>query len=175
MSQLDFTAALGRLLSDSGLRRKFSADPGDAIRRLGAGPEEASSMLALDPSELEAQARTLLRKRLGEVRRLLPRTFARVGSSAEALFREHAESFWPQGHRRHVEDALRFTRFLAEREVRGLCRAEVNVLRFRLGGGRFSLHPVGDLFVKGRGRRALQILVRKADRSVAQFALYLGL
>ena len=165
----DATTVLGRLLADAGLRAELRRDPDGLARSLDADPAE---LRGLDPEGLEAQAETLFEKRVHEAGKLLPVTMARLGEEATPLFRQHAERFWPQGHRRHAEDAAAFGRFLEDRQL-PRCRSELNRLRFALGTRRVSAGFVQDAWVDGRPRCALQILYRRRG-GVRSLALYLG-
>jgi hypothetical protein len=156
----DLTRAIARLLVDEELRR----DPVAAAERLGI-PELAR----LDPAQLEAQARTLLRKRFHEVRKLVPQTIANLGPQAACRFEEFAHGFWPTGHRRHLQDALRFCEALGSQAN----RAETHRVRFALGPGRMALYVVSDLLLLGRRRRALQILFR--GRRIREWAVFFRL
>lgn len=165
----DLTTVLGRMLADPALRAEWRRDPAAAARTLDADP---AALAELDPDGLEHQAETLVEKRFHEVGKLLPRTVAMLGGAAGAVFRQHAASFWPEGHRRHAEDAAAFGKWL---EARGLPRSEseLNRLRFAMGGGRLSLRVVADAWAGGRARRALQVLYRRRG-AVRSLALYLG-
>jgi hypothetical protein len=165
----DAVTVLGRLLADAALRAELRRDPDALARMLGADPAE---LRGLDPAGLEAQAETLLVKRFHEVGKLLPLTMAGLGEGAKALFREHAGRGWPQGHRRHAEDAAAFGRFLEERTL-PRSRSELSRLRFAVGPRRLSLSFVRDAWVGGRPRPALQILYRRGG-AVRSLALYLG-
>jgi len=165
----DATTVLGRLLADPGLRAELRRDPDALAKTLDADPAE---LRGLDPAGLEAQAETLLEKRFHEAGKLLPATMAGLGDEATPLFRQHAERLWPQGHRRHAEDAAAFGRFLEERKL-PRCRSELNRLRFALGPRRFSVAFVPDARAGGRRRAALQILYRRCG-AVHSLALYLG-
>jgi hypothetical protein len=166
----DLTTVLGRLLSDPSLRAAWRRDPEATARRLDAEPETAA---ALDAVDLEHQAETLVEKRFHEVSRLLPRTLAILGGGAAAAFREHAAGFWPEGHRRHAEDASAFGRMLEQRRLPH-SPSELHRLRFMLAGRRFSAAFVPDAWVGGRPRRALQVLYRRRG-ALRSFALYFGL
>jgi hypothetical protein len=165
----DATSVLGRLLADPALRAELRRDPGALARTLDVDPAELEG---LDPAGLDAQAETLLEKRFHEAGKLLPRTMAGLGAEAKPLFRSHAERSWPQGQRRHAQDAAAFGRFLEERRL-PRCRSELNRLRFALGHGRLSFGFVRDAWVGGRSRSALQILYRGRS-GVRSLALYLG-
>jgi hypothetical protein len=165
----DAVTVLGRLLADSALRAELRRDPEALARTLDADPAE---LRALDPAGLEAQAETLLEKRFHEAGKLLPATMAGLGELAKPLFREHAEGIWPQGHRRHAEDAAAFGRFLEERKL-PRCRSELKRLCFTLGPENWSISFVPDAWAGGRRRAALQILCRRPS-GVRSLALYLG-
>ena len=162
----DLTTVLGRLLSDPALRAEFRRDPEATARLLDA------DLSGLDPAELEHQAETLVVKRFSEVSKILPCTIALLGGDAERVFRAHAALFWPEGHRRHAEDAAAFGRFLEEREL-PFRRSELNRLRFAIGRGRVAFRFVPDAWVGGRARRALQVLYRRRG-AVRSVAIYLG-
>lgn len=162
----DLTVVLGRLLSDPVLRAEFRRDPEATARALDV------DLAGIDPEELEHQARTLVDKRFHEVAALLPRTMDALGPDAARLFREHADGFWPKGHRRHAEDAVAFGRWLEARRL-PRSRSEANRLRFALSGGRWSLGFVNDAWVGGRARSALQLLFRRRG-AVRSVAIYLG-
>jgi len=165
----EFTTVLGRLLADPALRAELRGDPDALARRLDADPE---ALRALDAGELERQADTLVDKRFHEVEKLLPATIAGLGDAAARVFGEHAARSWPEGHRRHAEDAAAFGAFLEGRHL-PRCRAELNRLRFAMGRKRFSFRFVPDARIGGRARRALQILYRRRGE-VRSLALYLG-
>ena len=170
---MELTNALGRLLSDRFLREIFRRDPQEAARRLNLDPQDGEALRTLDPDGLDAQAQTLLNKRCWEVSRLIPRTFKTLGKDARRRFLVYAESYWPVGHKRHIDDALTFCRRLMEEDISAVCRAEYNWLRFLLDGGLFAVRFAPDLYAKGRRFRAIQILYRGLDWFPRQGALLL--
>ena len=107
---MELTNALGRLLSDRSLREIFRRDPQEAARRLDLDPQDGEALRSVDAAGLDAQAQTLLNKRCWEVSRLIPRTFKTLGNDARRRFLDFAESYWPVGHKKHVDDALGFCR-----------------------------------------------------------------
>src|SRR3954471_5305162 len=123
----DLTTALGALLADPALRQTLRRNLSEVALRLQI-PE--ADLLALNAEDLETQAESLVDKRRSEVFKRLPRTVALLGDRASGLFREHAEGFWPEGHRRHAVDAARFGSALVERGL-PLCRSEWNRVRFQ--------------------------------------------
>lgn len=175
MAELDLTTALARLLSDASLREAYRQDRRGTAARLAVRPADRSGFLSLDPSLLDRQADTLLNKRLHEVRRLLPDTFTRVGAEAPSLFRAYAQTRWPVGHMRHVDDAVAFCRHLLANGTGKVNRAELNRLRFVLRRQRLAVHLVPDLITAGRPRPGVQLLYRPRGQSPRQFVLTLDL
>jgi len=166
----DLTIVLGRLLSDAALRETLRRDPEAASAILGVG---AATLRELDPDGLERQALGLIDKRLHEVAKRLPRTVAGLGARSARLFREHAAGPWPEGHDRHLKDAAAFGAFL-ERRGLPVCRSELNRIRFACGRMPISIRLARDVWVAGRSRWAVQVLIRRAA-GVRSLAFYLGL
>ncbi len=162
----DLTLALGRLLADPSLRETLRRDAVEASRILDV------DLRGIDADGLDRQADALLEKRVHEVSKRLPRTFALLEKGAERIFRKYAVFSWPQGHDRHLCDAVAFAAFLAERDL-PRCRAEANRLHFLLGNSRLAFRYAPDAWVGGRSRKALQLLVRFGT-SVRSFAIYFG-
>jgi len=175
LGEVDFTTALGRLLRDPKLRAAFRRDPHAAAARLGIRDSDREAVAALDADGVEAQARTLLEKRLHEVATLLPLTFARLGPEGSRRFLEHAQAEWPEGHTRHLEDAASFGGLLEVGGDRRLCRAELNRVRFALGRSRFSVRAVRGVPLGGRFRLAVQVLWQSRTRTPKERFLYLAL
>ena len=170
---MELTEALGALLTDAQLRTRLGEDPQGLAEALGLAGQDRAALLALDRGGLEAQARTLLSKRLHEVRQLLPRTFAALGPAGNERFLAYAGTCWPTGHQRHLDDALAFAQRLVDEGQPGSCRAELNRLRFLRQGRRWTCHLVPDARARGRARPGLQLLYRRGER-VVERALTLG-
>ena len=172
---MHLTQALSRLLSERGLREAFRADPRAAASQLQIDPAERPTFVALDPDALDLQAEGLLHKRLREVRALLPETFASLGEDGDDAFLDYAESYWPQGHRRHQDDASRFGACLRTTPSgrAAISEREWNALRFGQGRAPIALHVVRRVWLGGRHRRALQVLWRRRQRTQQTF-FYLG-
>jgi hypothetical protein len=137
----DLTSALTRLLSDRALRRRFAGDRAEVALELGLTGDDAAMLIAIEPAALDSQARTLIGKRRGEVARIAPRTWTRLGARRIEIFNDYTSSHWPAGHRRHPEDALAFLRFLADR---GLPHDPVEKIRIetRLSSKRYGVRIV---------------------------------
>jgi hypothetical protein len=108
---------LARLSTDAALRGRFAEDPAGVAAEFGLSPEGAASLAGLPFGQLEDFARSLVRKRRGEVESLLPLTFRAVETAqVAAWFTRHARSYVPLGIKKHRDDAVAFAGFLA-REV----------------------------------------------------------
>lgn len=168
----EWTNMIGRLLTDATLRRRLRKNPEEAAEALALTPDQVGPLATLDWDALEVQAGTLIRKRCHEVSKLMPRTMGRLGDDAFAWFHEHADSYWPRGHRRHMMDATAFGQFLLTRHA-AVCRSELNRTAFAAYGKLFRIHWVSDAIVNGRYRRAIQLLYRRR-RGPHELFIYLG-
>lgn len=171
---VDLTSALARVLSDASLRSDFARDPANVADTLGVAEPHRTAFCSLRAEQLEAQARVLIGKRFRAVGILLPRTFARLGEDARPLFEAHAASFWPTGHRRHIEDAEAFGNFVAARNPAFADVVELNRLRFLNRNARVRFHFAGVRVPGPRPRRAVQLLYRTSSHDVRSWLLYLG-
>ena len=157
LRETDFTTALGRLLSDAETRAAFAADSGAVALQLGVRAADYGAFTRLAPAGLEAQAQVLLRKRWRAAAALLPATVALLGSTASALFFEHALTRWAASA---AEDAHEFCQWLRERRHE-LCEREAWRARFAARREGMALNIVS---VRPSGRLALQVLVRRHRR-----------
>ncbi len=171
---IDWVTAQARLLSDSTLRAEFQNDPGGVANQLGIPIEEQPDFLKLDPAQLEAQANGLITKRMQEVRQLLPLTFENLGNRGEKLFLDYAESYWPEGHHRHLLDAIQFASHLRSKRAKTLCETEVNFLKFIQQPKVMRLHLALHRRNGMRSRPGLQILFT-LRKCVIQHFFYLRL
>lgn len=175
MSQIDFTTALARLLSDRALRAQFAKDPDQALDAIDVVDGDRSALLAVDVTGLCAQAESLLDKRCHEASAWIPSTWGMLGDSAAALFREYANRAWPACHPRPIIDATAFCRWLQHQRHATVCEAEVNRLEFRAGARRWMMGVVRNICIGGRTRSALQILYRGRRRTPGEVVLYMAL
>jgi glucan biosynthesis protein len=114
---VDLTTAIGRLLSDAGLRTVFRGSPNVAAEMINLDTKDVAMFIQLDISQIEDQAATLLNKRWNEVRSLIPKTVQDLGEEAHDLFMFYANQNWPEGHRRHPLDAFQFLQFLIGNKI----------------------------------------------------------
>lgn len=106
---------LARLYTDATFRERFLADPQRGSEELGLAPEDIPRLMQLSSAQVRYFARSLYRKRLGVVQKLLPATSRATGPRFETFFKEFAETVTPAGPKKHREDALAFARFLQQR------------------------------------------------------------
>ncbi len=169
MHTIDLTTALGRLLRDGARRDSFRADAANTAEEFNLRPEDRAAFLTLSPSELEAQADVLLRKRLDCVKRLAPNLCAKLSGALWPRFREYARNQW---HEDKTRDALFFCEHVARDDFELLSRTELNRLQFLTSDSKIRVHFVRDLrFGNGR-RRGIQILRRSRKRSVGETWFY---
>src|ERR1043166_5133871 len=174
MDRIDFTTALGRLLRDGVLRDAFAASAAVVVADLGVSESDRQTLAALKVEDLEFQARVLLRKRFESVRRLIPATCASLGEQAWPCFHAYARTFWPDGPRAEIVDAASFCKQLSRTDPNAVCRSEVNRLEFARSKRRLAVAWVSNLFIEGRSRRGLQILLRHSGGVCREFCLYLA-
>ena len=162
---------MARLLTDSKLREAFREDGESVADRIDLRDNDRAAFVSLEPDQLEQQAIGLVNKRREEVARLIPVTWQRLGPSSSALFRAFAESFWPESHRRHAEDAVAFADFLNDKSVDVLYQPELNWQRFQLANRRLQVCWVRDYLINEKPHRAIQLMYRWRERTYLRFLL----
>ncbi|MFQ5734273.1 MAG: hypothetical protein ACE5KM_20235, partial [Planctomycetaceae bacterium] len=83
--------------------------------RLGLSDGDLDVLRNLDAEELQRQADCYIHKRYYEMAELIPASLGLIGRGARRLFRQYATDNWPEGHRRHLNDAIEFVRFAGRR------------------------------------------------------------
>lgn len=174
MNQLDVVNALGQLLHDQRLLKRFIEDRESVIAELGITKDQSAFFLNLKDTQLKTQADSLVRKRWGEVAELIPNTWVRLGKKAILRFNQYAdEAEWPDGHRRHFLDADQFCEFLRRQAPAGYLKSEHHWIKFLCHPKRISVRFVNDFIVKGKKRFAIQCCYRHRGRPRFK-AFYLG-
>ena len=172
-------AVLSRLYTDTDFRKLFSLDPQAALKTIGLEGEDALQIATVKPQQLRFFARSLIRKRLGEVKKLLPLTRHALGEVFDPLFRSYAANNRLESGKAHQKDAVRFCRFVHEQARAELSRVPwgMDALRFeaahlestirgRYFSAKFFHYPVqagaGTITVAGplRKRATLAIWLR---------------
>lgn len=132
------TELLALLLSDRQHRLQLKQRPEQFRRQLGLDEVLFAFACQIDPDQLETQAQALVAKRFREAGCCLPNTLRSGAEDYRELFQEYASSNWPQGHDRHMRDALSFADHLRRHKKHHDCR-ERNRLAFCLNARRFQI------------------------------------
>ena len=174
MSQLDAVNALGQLLHDQQLLKRFMENRESVIEELAITQDQSAFFLNLDGEQLKTQADSLVHKRRGEVAELIPNTWHRLGEKAIYSFNQYvAESKWPDGHRRHFLDASQFCEFLRLQASPSYLNSEHHWIKFLCHPKRISVRFVSDFIVRGKKRFAIQCCYRYRGRPRSK-VFYLG-
>ncbi len=115
MALADVQAVVARLFTEAPFRASFFDNPVAVGRASGLDPAEAQALSELSRSEVDGFAATLRRKRVADVRSVLPLTARALGAAFGDLARPAVAS--AAGPGRHRDDA----RAVVER-LRGLAR-----------------------------------------------------
>jgi len=109
-------ALLARLYTDCRFRNRFLEDPECVASEAGITVEESQRLAQECSDQVTGFARSLIAKRLNEVRPLLPRTVRALGAERfRELFLIHATEFQPVGINKPREDAVGFAKWLERR------------------------------------------------------------
>lgn len=135
---------LARLYTDPEFRAAFSSDPAGIGRDAGLSPEDLTAIATISSSDIDAFSESLFRKRLNEVKKLLPITMRVIGGDLDDHFRRFSTTFNATGAHKHLDDALEFSRFLRSASdilspARDAARFEGNKLEFFRGNRWFLL------------------------------------
>lgn len=103
---------LARFYTDATLRNRFIADPEAVAREFGLDSHQSSEFAQLSARQVSFFADSLIRKRLGEVCKLLPLTRTALGIRFDSLFRRFAQCHRLHMPKLHQSDAIAFCAFL---------------------------------------------------------------
>ncbi|AFZ59544.1 hypothetical protein H6G54_14005 [Anabaena cylindrica FACHB-243] len=112
MGLLETQQILAQLYTNSDLRERFFTNPNIVGLELGLSVDETQQLAQLFVKDVNNFANSLKWKRLGEVRELLPRTVKVLGKNFNSLFWRYAETYLPQGIKKHRDDAIAFADFI---------------------------------------------------------------
>lgn len=107
----DTQALLGRLYTNSIFRKEFITDKKEFYQKYKLLPETISFMEAISIPQLTFFAEGLLKKRIHEVRALLPLSAKLIGKSFNEFFFEFCDHYTPCGIHKHQEDAIHFVNY----------------------------------------------------------------
>jgi hypothetical protein len=173
MSLLNVQNFLARIYTDETLRRQFTFAPERIGKENNLSANEIAELAAILPVEINFFADSLRWKRLREVEKLLPLTRQVLKERFEILFSEFTNQFLPESTKKHLEDAIEFTRFLQSKEVspvwaKDLAKFERAKLEFNAHGKNF-IFKTFDYDVKEmlyQGIKAQSEIKRKRTFSV---------
>lgn len=171
MRPLDFTTALGLLLSDGMLRDDFNANPHIVLARLNLRKNDYDAFSKLSPDDLEFQAKILIRKRFVIVQNIVPETFRILGGEAWQQFHAYARANRKTPEQTAHQDAECFCRYLLQIKATCLFKAELNRLRFILSKSRFAIHAIRHK----QGKHAVQLFLRFGKHHFREVIFYFGL
>lgn len=127
---------LARLYADGGFREEFLADPQEIGRRHALADDEIAEIASILPESLNFFAESLTAKRLHEAKKLLPVLSRVLGDAFREAFVAFAAGFNPQTIKKHLEDAVEFSRFVERTD--GFSKTAKNTAKFERTGLSFS-------------------------------------
>lgn len=121
MSLLDQQNFLARLFTDEKFRHDFRADPEKSGKANGLDAADILFIKAISEKDLNFFADSLFHKRLNEVEKLLPLSADAFGKKKfRAAFKEFSNVFLPSFVKKHLEDAIEYTKYLLGKgEIQG--------------------------------------------------------
>jgi hypothetical protein len=162
-----------RLLASRDMRSLLRNDRVELARRLHLSATEADAIACLNPDDLDRQARGLVDKRWQEVGKLMPRTVRRLGSEGKSVFEIYADTYWPEGHRRHLLDASAFLVYMRRSRSPSPDAEECARIRFSAGPGRLAVRFHKRIARGSRSGPGVQFLWRRGR--VFECFVYLAL
>lgn len=122
MGLLETQNFLARIYTDENLRREFLSAPEKIGHENDLSVAETGEIIEIFPDEINAFAESLIWKRLREVEKILPLTRHVLAKDFTALFRQYSSTFNPQSVKKHLEDAVMFSRFIERQAVSGIAK-----------------------------------------------------
>lgn len=166
MGLKEFQNVMARLATERAYRECFAAEAAVEGKKAGLTGEEVEQLVELLPSAIPQFSRSLLRKRQGEVRELLPASAAALGDLFWALFEEFGSDHPTHGRQRRRDDALEFADWLLSREslpptdvplreILEFERCDLAVWTMKRGiRALFFRHDLGEMLIKLRNGEA---------------------
>ncbi len=110
--ELALQSILAQLYTNAELRSRFFTNPEIVGAQLKLNSTQIQQLSQLSAPDVNLFATSLKRKRLGEVRELLPRSAEALNKDFSKLFWQYAETYNPQGIKKHLDDAKSFATYL---------------------------------------------------------------
>jgi hypothetical protein len=124
-------AILSRLYTNSIFRKEFIADKKNFYQKHTFSSEMISFFEALSIPQLTFFAEGLLKKRMHEVRSLLPLSVKLIGKAFTEFFFKFCDQYAPTGIHKHQEDAIHFVEyFLAQLNNAGIDQLTHSVMLY---------------------------------------------
>lgn len=154
---------LARLYTDTNLRNLFFVDSQAAGEKFGLERDEAREITKLSARQVSFFADSLIRKRFGEVAKLLPLTRSALGGMFETLFRSYAQTNRLKMIKPYQKDAIGFCAFLEVAAKTELAKVSwgMDALRFE------TAHVKAVVLGRSFSIRLLRYPVHSMLRSVA--------
>ncbi|BAY88815.1 MULTISPECIES: hypothetical protein [unclassified Tolypothrix] len=105
---------LAQLYTNTEFRNSFFANPKVVGAELGLSDAEIENLSQLATAQVNLFANSLKWKRLNLLSKLLPRTAIALGKNFKTLFWRYAETYIPQGIKKHRQDAIAFADFITQ-------------------------------------------------------------
>ncbi|BAY97644.1 hypothetical protein NIES37_15880 [Tolypothrix tenuis PCC 7101] len=105
---------LAQLYTNTEFRNSFFANPKVVGAELGLSDAEIENLSQLATPQVNLFANSLKWKRLNLLSKLLPRTAIALGKNFKTLFWQYAETYIPQGIKKHRQDAIAFAEFIVK-------------------------------------------------------------
>lgn len=169
MGLAEIQNALARLYIDTELRERFFEDAKNIGREFGLSDEEITQLSKISSDELSFFSDSLFWKRLNEVEKLLPLTKKTLGENFKELFQFFAPTHNPTEIKKHLDDAIAFSKFLEKKIQIGwqfdlirfeAARLEFNGLNRKLIVRRFNFDVI-DLIEKLSRDEKIEITKKK--------------
>ncbi|BAY31575.1 hypothetical protein NIES2107_34360 [Nostoc carneum NIES-2107] len=105
---------LAQLYTNTEFRNSFFVNPKVVGAELGLSDAEIENLSQLAASQVNLFASSLKWKRLNLLSKLLPRATSALGKNFKTLFWQYAETYIPQGIKKHRQDAIAFADFIVK-------------------------------------------------------------
>ncbi|QIR40154.1 hypothetical protein HCG51_27885 [Tolypothrix sp. PCC 7910] len=105
---------LAKLYTNTEFRNGFFANPKVLGAELGLSDAEIENLSQLAAPQVNLFASSLKWKRLNLLSKVLPSTAVALGKNFKTLFWRYAETYIPQGIKKHRQDAIAFADFIVK-------------------------------------------------------------
>lgn len=110
---------MAQIFTNADFRAQVAADPGAVVEKWNLSSSDGQWLQAYATNEGRKFARSLIRKRLGILAKMLPITKRWLGGKFGEYFAEFAKNRDTKGVHRHLHDALDFSAWLLGKDLSG--------------------------------------------------------